>query len=173
MRDDARIRTCFEEKIEAARRDVNAGRGTATTRVSCRDGLACQVTDGRWTLHADVGEKSGGDGSAPDPGVLGRAALGTCLAIGYAMWAARRGVSLGDIDVEVRAAYDVRGEYGVSDDVEPGYASVTYVVNVASDAPDADVRRVIDEADAHSPWLRIIRGPVDVRREVVLSRPDR
>jgi uncharacterized OsmC-like protein len=173
MRDHAKIRTCFERNVEAVARRPDAGQGTATTRVSCRDGLVCEVTDGRWTLRADMSEKSGGDGTAPDPGVLGRAALGTCLAIGYAMWGARRGVPLGTIDVEVQGRYDVRGEYGVSEDIEPGFVSVTYTVTVESDAPEAEVRRLIDEADAHSPWLRIYRGPVDVRREVTVRRTPR
>jgi uncharacterized OsmC-like protein len=173
MRNNAKIRTCFEQNVEAVRLRPDAGQGTATTKVRCRNGLACEVTDGKWTLRADMSEKSGGGGTAPDPGVLGRAALGTCLTIGYAMWAARRGVPLGAIDVEVQGRYDVRGEYGVSKDVEPGFVSVRYVVNVESDAPEAEVRRLIDEADAHSPWLRIYRGGVDVQREVTVRETAR
>jgi len=36
---------------------------------------------------------------APTPGVLGRAALGSCLAIGYMMYAAKTGVPLAGLEV--------------------------------------------------------------------------
>lgn len=77
--------------------------------------------------------KSGGVGSAPNPGVLGRASLGSCLAIGYAMWAARRGVVLEEIAVEVQADFDTAAEYGLTDD-QPGYRQVRCNVKVRSKA---------------------------------------
>src|SRR3990167_2464843 len=81
------IKTTFERNARAVSLRPAAARGTATTRVTLREGLTCDVQDGAWQLAVDMPQKSGGDGSAPDPGVYGRTALGSCLAIGYAMWA--------------------------------------------------------------------------------------
>jgi hypothetical protein len=75
--------------------------GTAVTRVRLVDGLACEIEEGAWKLVADMSPKSGGEGKGPNPGILGRGALGSCLAIGYAMWAARLGVPLTSLEVEV------------------------------------------------------------------------
>ena len=68
--------------------------GTATTSVTVGEGLRCEIADGAWTLAADLGVSDGGEGTAPDAGVLVRAALGACLAQGYMMWAARLDVPL-------------------------------------------------------------------------------
>ena len=99
-------------------------------------------------------EKDGGTNAGPNPGVLGRAALGSCLALGYGMWAARLDVPITALEVEIHADYDVRGELGVDDGVRPGYSAIRYVVRVSSPAPEADVRRVIDTADRYSSWRR-------------------
>lgn len=138
------------------------------TNVRVSDGLTCQIEDGPWKLTADLKEKAGGAERGPDPGVLGRAALGSCAAMGYVMWAARLGVPLASVAVEVRADYDSRGMYGVGD-VSPVYREVRYIVSIESDAPEQDIFRVLDTADRHSSYLNVFRRPVNVKREVRLA----
>ena len=160
-----RIREAFARNRKAVTLRPSIGQGTAVTRVRMGEGLTCSVKDGRWELTTAMSEKSAGSGEAPDPGVFGRAALGACLATGITMWAARAGVPIDALEVEVQADYDVRGEYGI-DDVEPAYSQVRYEVTIRSDAPEADVLSVLDRAEAVSPYLRLFRNPQDVRREV-------
>jgi uncharacterized OsmC-like protein len=163
------IKTALERNVAAVTRRPSVGQGTAVTRVSLGDDLRCEIADGTWSLTAGMTPKYGGDGSAPNPGVLGRAAFGACLAIGYGMWAARLGVPITSLDVEVHADYDVRGELGVTDTVRPGYLEIRYIVSVTSDASEAEVLRVLDTAERHSSWLDIVANPVAVRREVRLD----
>jgi OsmC-like protein len=89
------------------------GIGTATTTARVRSGLTCDIEDGPWTFVADEMPGEGGAGVGPDSGVYGRAALASCLAIGYVMWAARLEVSLETVEVIVEADYDARGRYAV------------------------------------------------------------
>ena len=84
-----------------------------------------------------------GTNGGPDPGILGRGALGSCLAIGCGTWAARLGVPIDALTVVVQGDYDGRGELGVADDVSPGYLQVGYRVTVTSQAPEADVQGVL------------------------------
>jgi uncharacterized OsmC-like protein len=135
--------------------------------------LRCEVEDGEWKLSVGMSTKYGGDGQAPNPGVLGRGALGSCLAVGYAMWAARMGVELASLEVEVHADYDVRGELGVSPDVRPGYGAIRYVVTVSSPASEEDVMRVLDTADRCSSWVDNIANAVPVAREVRILAGER
>ena len=167
-----RIRDAFLRSERALRISNEAGRGTAVTKVRVSDGVACEIEDGSWTLTADLTEKSGGARRGPDPGVLGRAALGSCAAMGYVMWAARLGVPIASVAVEVQADYDSRGMYGVGE-VPPVYREVRYVVSIESDADAADVMRVLDEADKHSSYINVFRMPVNVKREVCLRAPER
>jgi uncharacterized OsmC-like protein len=159
------IAATFERNRRAVSLRPSLGQGTAVTHVTLRDGLACDIRDGQWELTTGMGPKSGGTGEGPDPGVLGRGALGSCLAVGYALWAAKAGLPLTSLEVEVRADYDVRGEYGL-DGIPPGYEQIRYVVTVESEAEEKEVLRVLDEADAYSPYLNLFRHPQDVRREL-------
>lgn len=111
-------------------------------------------------------EKYGGDNSGPNPGVFGRTALGSCLAIGYAMWAARMNVPLRSLDIEVHADYDVRGELGIDDAVRPGYKEMRVVVSIESEAPEAEVVAMLEKAERHSSYLDDYRNPVPVKREL-------
>jgi uncharacterized OsmC-like protein len=168
-----RIRAAFERRVTTLARMPGIGQGTAVTRVQLRlqDGLACDVQDGPWKFTADMSEKSGGSGIGPDPGVYGRGALGACMAMAYAFWAAQHGIVLDRLEIEIQADYDVRGTFGV-DEVAPEYRQVRCIVTIDSPAPRDAVLRMMDDADAHSPYVGVFRRPIDVRREVrFASRP--
>jgi uncharacterized OsmC-like protein len=165
---DDHIREVLERNVQAVTLRPALARRTARTKVRLKPGLECELTDGPWTMTIAMSEKSGGTGAGPNPGVLGRGALGTCLALGYAMWAARLNVPLDALTVEVEADFDSRGELGVSDEVPPGYIQVRYIVSVESRAAEADVLRVLDTADRYSPFRDVFARAHDVRREVRL-----
>jgi len=167
-----RIKRSFERNARALELRPGIGQGTAVTRVRLQGGLRCVIEEGDWRLVADMSPKSGGGDAGPNPGILGRGALGSCLAMGYAMWAAKLDIPIDGIEVEVQADYDTRGHYGVAD-VAPGYAQVRYVVTVESDAPAADIERLLDVADRHTPYHDVFRRPVELRREIRLVAPRR
>lgn len=160
-----RIRTAISRSLRALELRASVGRGTARTRARLDEGLRCVVTDGPWTLTVDMSSKVGGGDSAPNPGVLARGALASCLAVGYASWAARLGVELEGIDVEVEADYDVRGELGLGG-VRPGYHEIRYraALDPAAGVSEAEIDRVVALADSHSPLLDLFAIGVPLRR---------
>jgi uncharacterized OsmC-like protein len=163
---DAEIRTILERNVKAVSLRPVVGQNTARTLVRLKPGLECELTEGDWHLTIAMSAKSGGTNAGPNPGVLGRGALGSCLALGYAMWAARMGVPLDSLEILVEADYDSRGELGIDEAVPPGYLEVRYVVTVASPAPEEDVQRVIETADRYSPYRDVFARAHTVRREV-------
>jgi len=165
------IRETLERNAKAVSLRPSLGLHTAKTTVRLKPGLECEVEEGPWKLTVGVGEKSGGTNAGPSPGVLGRGALGSCLAISYAMWAARLSVPIDALEVHVEADFDSRGELGVSDSVPPGYTQVRYFVTVSSRASEADVRRVIDTADKYSPYRDVFSRAHEVRRELKIFVP--
>jgi uncharacterized OsmC-like protein len=167
--DRDQMRARLERNAQAVSLRPALGQGTARTRVRLKPGLECEIEEGVWKLTAGMGEKSGGTNAGPNPGILGRGALGSCLAIGYAMWAARLGVPIDSLEVEVEADYDSRGELGVDDTVPPGYIQVRYRVIVTSPAPEEDVRRMIDVADRYSSYRDVYARAHDVRRELLIN----
>ena len=163
------IKEALERNVRAVTARPSVGQGTAVTKVHWRHGLTCDVVDGPWKLAVGMTEKYGGDNAGPNPGVFGRAALGSCLVIGYAMWAARMNVPLTALAVEVQADYDVRGELGVDATVRPGYKEMRVVVSIESDAPESDIVAMLEVAEQHSSYLDDYRNPVPVKRELRLN----
>ena len=168
MTDSAHIKKSFERSVKALSLRPSIGQGTAITNVRVRDGLTCDIEDGDWKMTVDMDKGSGGEAAGPDPGVFGRAALGSCLAIGYSLWAAKLDVPISAVEVEVHADYDARGMYGVAD-LPAGWAGLRYTVRVKSTAPEADVLRVLDEADAHSPLLDDFSRALKIDRQVQVT----
>jgi hypothetical protein len=91
------------------------------------------------------------------------------MAIGYGMWAARLGVPIESLTVEVHATYDVRGELGVDEAVPPGYTDMKYVVIVESSASEEEVLRMLDTADRFSSWRDNMMRGVPLHRELHLN----
>jgi uncharacterized OsmC-like protein len=166
-----RLKTALERNMKAIKLRPSIGRGTAVTKVRIRDGCTADVEDGGWKLVADAPKNDGGNGEGPDSGVFGRAALGTCLAIGYAEWAAVLGVPLDSIEVEVHADYDASGMFGIDTSKKPGWRAVRYIVRVESTAPESDVQKLIDHADSLSPLLDDFARPLPITRELHITGP--
>ena len=169
MNGDETIRAALERSAKTLATEASAGRGTAKTTVRLQPHLTCEVEEGPWRFPVSMPEKYGGANVAPNPGVFGRAAIASCLAIGYGMWAARLGVPIDALEVEVQADYDTRGELAVSDEIPPGYLAMRYVVTVDSSASEAEVLRVLDIADRYSSWRDDMTRALPLTREVRLT----
>jgi uncharacterized OsmC-like protein len=150
-----KIRSGFHRVASALAQRPAFGHGTGCSKASIRDGLTCDVREGNWTFVVDMPEKAGGNGAGPTPGVYGRAALGSCLAIGYMMKAAMMDIPVASLEVEVQADYDDGALFGTSPGVSPGYLDVRYTVTIDSTADEDRILQMLDEADRHSPYLDV------------------
>jgi hypothetical protein len=97
------IKAALERNVKVVTARPAVGQGTAVTKVTLSPGLVCDVEDGPWRFSVGMTDKYGGQNNGPNPGVYGRAALGSCMAIGYGMWAARLEIPIRSLTVEVRA----------------------------------------------------------------------
>jgi uncharacterized OsmC-like protein len=162
------IREIAERHVRLLAARPERGHLSCATRARLADGLRCEIEEGPWRLAADMPAKVGGGETAPTPGVLGRAALAGCLTIGIAAWAARLGVPVDAVEVEVEADFDARGELGV-EGVPPGYQQVRYTVSIDSPAPRAELDRLLATAERHSPYLDVFGRAIALRRAVRLN----
>jgi uncharacterized OsmC-like protein len=166
--DHAALRQAFERNAQIVMTRPAVAQKTYVTRVHIRDGLTCDIEEGSWTLTADLSTTAGGNAAGPTPGTLGRAALGSCLAMSYVMWAAQLNVPLHQIAVEAQADTDLRGMYG-ADDIPAGYTAVRYIVSVQSPAAPEAIIRVLDIAEAHSPYVDVFRRPQVLQRHLHIA----
>jgi uncharacterized OsmC-like protein len=164
------IRTAFERNGRAIELRPGLGQKTAITRVRVVEGVHCEAEEGRWKLEADASEKSGGTGRAPDPGFIVRAALGQCFAMGYVTWAAHLGVPVSNVEVEIHADFDARGQHDAPG-IPPGYSEIRYLVRIESTASEAEVARVVETADRASMVGDVFRRAHTLVRQLTVTHP--
>ena len=166
MSESEKIKIAFQRTYKALSLRPSLGHGTGISVSRIRNGLTCDIEEGQWKFSADMPEQAGGNGSAPTPGVYGRAALGSCLAIGYMMHAAKLSVPINSLVVEVQADYDDGALFGTTIAIPPGYIEVRYTVIVESDATEEEICKVLDEGGAHSPYLDVFSRSQKCIRQV-------
>jgi uncharacterized OsmC-like protein len=138
------------------------------------DGLRVDVEGPHgWTVATDMARALGGDGSAPSPGWLLRAAVASCDAVLIAMQAAEEGVRLTYLEAEVTSESDDRGLVGGAD-VPAGPLRINLRVRLAADgAPaDGDFEALVARALLRSPVSESLGRVVPVAVAVEVGQPD-
>lgn len=170
MADDDGIRAALARMVRRLSGRPDETRRTVTGNAVVEDGLRAVFQMGQWTLPMDMPAALGGGGTAPTPGVYGRAAIAGCLAITLKLEAARMGVPVGTIDVTVETEVDDRGDFGL-DGVPPGIERWRLDVTIGGAASQELRQQLLDNALAVSSWIDAAMRAQDMRIE--LRRPER
>lgn len=118
-------------------------------------------------LVTDMPGAVGGRGESPSPGWLFRAALASCVATTVAMEAAREGLGLTSLEVEVDSESDDRGILGMDESVPAGPLSTRIRIRPTAEAADAGrLREVADRGAGRCPVCDATKRAVDVSVEV-------
>lgn len=168
MADPKAIKHAFIRNKKALEKRPSIGKSTATTKIRVRNGTTCEITASGKKLLCDVGTEQGGNDAGPGPGILERGALGSCLAMGYSLWAAHLEIPIDSIDVEVESDHDARGQFGITND-PPGFKELRYTVTIESPAPRKTIKELIEKADSHSPVLDDFKRPIPVERKINIT----
>lgn len=168
MTSQEKIKEAVSRSTKALSLKPSLGLGTGISKARITNGLSCEVTEGKYKLIADMPESVGGCAAGPTPGVYGRAAFGTCLAIGYMMKASAMNIKIDSLEVEVQADYDDGALFGTSA-ADPGYLEVRYIVTIESDATEKEILQMLDIADKQSPYLDVFSRQQKCTREVNIN----
>lgn len=160
------IRSAVERIVDVFRRKPGAAMSTTRATGRVGEGLICNVRQGDYTATLDMPRPVGGDGSAPTPGFFIRAGLVGCIAIGIKLAAAREGVDIGAIDVDVEMDFDDGAMFGIGDNsAAPLETRVT--VAVESSAPWDEVEAMIGRALECDPYFLALRDAQSVKTKLV------
>jgi len=165
MTSQQKIKEAVVRSAKALSLKPSLGFGTGISKTKITNGLSCEITEGNYKLIADMPESVGGNASGPTPGIYGRAALGSCLAIGYMMKASAMNIKIDSLEVEVQADYDDGALLGTSS-APPGYLEVRYTVTIESDAAEEEILQMLDMADKQSPYLDVFSRQQKCTRDV-------
>lgn len=130
-------------------------------------GLRAEIRIGGHTLVADEGPALGGAHAGPNPVEYALAALLSCQVVTYRVWAAKLGVPLDGITLDVDGDLDVRGFLGFDDAVRPGFGDVRVRVTLDGPADPQRYRELAAAVDAHCPVLDLFRNTTPVTIELV------
>lgn len=133
-------------------------------------GLRCRVVHPKigTVIESDMVRGIGGDGAAPTPGWLLRAALATCDATMIALRAAQEGISLTTLEVTAGSDSDDRGL--LTDDAAAGPLRVWTQVRLGAEGvAEVRLRAIVEWAEAHSPVGDALRRAVPLTTEVMIG----
>ncbi len=115
----------------------------------------------------DEPESLGGGNVAANPVEYALAALGSCQAITYRVWAAQLGVKLDKVEIGIDGDIDLRGFFGIDDRIRAGFSAVRINVSLSGPEDAARYQELAAAVDAHCPVLDLFRNPVPVERKLV------
>ncbi len=163
-----RVRDAFDRMQHVFAKRPAVAQASATMRARIIDGLQCEAREGDWLLSLDMPVEAGGTNAGATPGVHGRAALASCLAIGYSIELARAGIQARSVEVELQVDYDNRGMLGM-DNIRPGYLDVRHTLYLETDAPLDAVQPALERAQRNSPYLDVFSNAQPVSGQVVFG----
>jgi uncharacterized OsmC-like protein len=118
-------------------------------------------------IVTDMPTSIGGRGEQPSPGWLFRAAIASCVASTIGMEAAREGVELGSLEVEVDSESDDQGILGMDESVPAGPLSTR--IRVRATAPGRDeghLRELLERGAGRCPVCDATKRAVHVSLEI-------
>lgn len=110
---DVEIREAHKRIVEVFQKKPSAGHGTMRASGRLEDGLVCVAGANGTEVTMDMKKAAGGGESAPPPGFYIRAGLIGCVAIGIKLTAAREGIPIEAIDVDVEMDFDDFALFGL------------------------------------------------------------
>ena len=167
------IDEAIERLEQAVARRPGFGVGTARSVTTADAGLRCVTVDGDRAIATDLSPAFGGTASAPSPGELVRAALGSCMAMSYRLRAAKHGIEITSVSVTVETDHELAGMLSCDSAAPPGFTAVRYHVDIESPASSDDVTAILDEADELSPILDVFVRANEVARTVAINKTER
>jgi uncharacterized OsmC-like protein len=118
-------------------------------------------------LTTDMPSAIGGREEERSPGWLYRAAIASCVASTIGMEAARAGVTLGSLTVEVDSESDDRGILGMDESVPAAQLSTRVRVRAAANrVEEGRLRELLERGAGRCPSLDATRRAVDVSVEI-------
>lgn len=169
---DAEIREAQGAVIARMKADPAAARSTIATTGRIGAGLACTVTQGRFSAVTDLGRAMGGDAAGPSPGFFARVGIVGCVAIGVKMMAAREGLAFESVTVTVETDFDDAALMGLGTGSAAPLATRIGIAIESAEDP-ARISDLVDRALARDPWFLALRDAQVVEPSLTVSAPKR
>ncbi|MCV7409591.1 osmotically inducible protein OsmC [Mycobacterium florentinum] len=153
--------------VEGVRADPGKAHTTWAAHVTWNGGFSSSSRVRQFAaVPSDEPAMLGGGDSAPNPVEQLLAALGNCLAVGYAANATIAGIRINNLQVDLRGDIDLSVFLGLKDG-HAGFESITATVRIDTDASPAQLEALHTTVVASSPVGHTLSNAVPL--DVVLA----
>ena len=150
------------------RKKPEAGQTVWSARTKWLGGFKSQAQIRDFTIDMDEPPPLGGSNTAPNMVEVVLGAYGCCLTTGYVMNAGLRGIKLEGVEIELDGDLDLRGFFGQSTEVSPGYSGIRAKVHLtAPGATQEQIEALHQTVVNTSPVGAILGRPVAVETNLV------
>ena len=122
-----------------------------------------------FAIDIDEPNELGGANRFANPQEYLMAALNACMTVGYAAQCSLRGIRLDSLEIVTEGEIDLRGFFGLSQDVPPGYESLSYTVRIKGDATEEQFAEVHAAVMATSPNFYNIANAITLNSTLVVE----
>lgn len=168
----AEIRESIENAVRYLSEHPDEARYTDSyARATIGEALRVQVEGpNRERIVTDMSGGVGGRGEEPSPGWLFRAAIASCVASTIGMEAAREGVTLSSLEVDVDSESDDRGILGMDTSVPAGPLSTRIGIRARADGVEEErLRELLARGAGRCPVCDATKRAINVSLEIETS----
>jgi uncharacterized OsmC-like protein len=163
---NAQIRAAQERVIAVYRKKPGTAFSSIQASGHVGEGLTCKFRQGDHEAVMDMSKVLGGDEKGPTPGFFIRAGLAGCVAIGIKLTAAREGLAIDAIDVDLEMDFDDGAMLGVGSNTAAPLET-RFTITLESAAPWEKVTAMVDRALAADPYFLALRDAQNVTARVL------
>lgn len=155
---DTHIQESQKNVIERLSANPEKAVTTLAMSGSVEDGLACSVTQGSHSAVMDMGIAMGGEARGPSPGFFARAGIVGCVAIATKMTAAREGLELRSVHVDLEMDSDNLAVFGLGGK-KAAPLKTRISIQIDTDEPADAVSGLVERVLDADPWYLALRDP--------------
>lgn len=123
-----------------------------------------------FNLDVDEPLQLGGTNRFANPQEYLLAALNSCMMVGYVALCSLKGVKLDSLEIDVEGDIDLRGFLGLSEEIAPGYESLSYEVRIKGDAPPEVLEEIHQAVMKTSPNFHNISRAVTLNPTLIIEK---
>ena len=124
------------------------------------------ITAGKHEFTIDEPPALGGENVGANPVEHLLAALAACQVITVKVWAAKLGLTVDDVTVELAGPIDLRGFFGVDAEVRAGFEEIEVTTRIIGSEPAGAYAELVRKVEEHCPVLDNLTAGVPVRTTI-------
>lgn len=125
--------------------------------------VATRLQAGKHIFTIDEPAGLAGDDAAASPVEIALGAFIACQVVVYRLYAQNLGIAIETIDAVAEGDLDVRGLFGIDENIRPGFSEIRLTVRITGPDTDARYQELRRLVDANCPVLDLFANPTPIK----------